>query len=225
MFSLLKLPFLRTLIAVDLGLICIHIALGVATVIGAIDRIPPLWSISIDWAIPETFNYLKWLCIIVVLLLAYWRVSHRLLLVLGLLFAVILLDDSMQLHEWVGEWTAAQAGLTDQAPKWLHAALEAIVFVAIGVIGVLAIFLTWPTAPRELKHRLRPAAGIMLVIIFFGFFVDLLHAMMSDGLAKRIMSTVEDGGELIGISFLCAYIVRQFWAQPALDATGTVLRS
>jgi len=212
--TLFRQNLLKTLIAADLILILIHVLCGVATQTGHLERIPPLLSISTDWAIAEMFNYLKWVGIIAVLMLAYRRHSHLLLLVLTLVFWVILLDDSLQFHERFGEFLAVHLDLSAQAPKWQQAALEVVMFAVIGCASLLAILIVWPRSPKELKLKLIPAAVIMFIIICFGLFVDFYHSTMPDGLAKKIMGTVEDGGEMIGISGLLAYFASQFWHRP-----------
>ncbi|MCC6475348.1 MAG: hypothetical protein IT514_16575 [Burkholderiales bacterium] len=52
---------LWVLLAVDLALILLHAALGLAEDRGLIAQHPPLFDLNRDFAVPESWGYLKWL--------------------------------------------------------------------------------------------------------------------------------------------------------------------
>ena len=70
-FQSLAAPFwvvLLWLLAIDLGFILIHSVGFLLHRAGLAPEIPGIFVISRDWALPEMFNYLKWVVIIVALL-------------------------------------------------------------------------------------------------------------------------------------------------------------
>jgi hypothetical protein len=86
------------LLALDAVVIGLHIATGVL-----MPRIPEVLNITTEFGLAESIGYAKWLAIVAVLLMA-WSISGcRVLFPFAVIFAVMLADDMLQLHEHIGQ--------------------------------------------------------------------------------------------------------------------------
>lgn len=173
----------------------------------------PGWLLQADHGRPELFAYLMlgWTVIVLMLLARRWRAS--LLLGWAALVAFILLDDFLRLHERVGWW--AWHRLSPDCQQRIHEQSLEIIVLA-GFAAVLGIFIFAAHRRAEGQTRLLSTKLLIWVIAigFFAFGVDLFSTRTS-GLAYHVFTVLEDGGELVAISFLAATVIGTWLAEPA----------
>jgi hypothetical protein len=214
-FAFVRLSFgtlLAALVLVDLGFILVNaIAIGLHQ-LGVIDAVPEMLRITQDRALPEDFNYLKWT--IIVLALVWMSVRDHWLppLLWAVVFAMILADDSFQLHEWLGSTIAALIELPSSTYFYADDLGEMLAF---GVMGLIALALTAtlftrhgaPARALSLRYGL-----VILALGGFGVGVDAMHQLAShyaEGTAvatliSQIFGMIEEGGEMIVASIAVA---------------------
>ncbi|WP_299647121.1 hypothetical protein, partial [uncultured Jannaschia sp.] len=164
-----------------------------------------------DWSAGEMLNYAKWSLMAVVFVLT-WRVTGlRLYMALAFFVLLVLADDALQLHERGSEilMTAFPALRADSG-----SGTEIVIWVMIGLLGLSAVGLSLGGAPRSELAKVRMAGVLFVPIIFFGVVVDAVHAMAED--YGQILLLVEDGGEMLAISVLAAYVYASF--RPGTDS-------
>lgn len=116
------------------------------------------------------------------------------------IFLLILIDDSLQLHEHIGKYLQAYTGINSHFG-------EVGGFIALGTfVGML-----WSTglyhAPKNSKQLVEYGVFTVYlgILVFFGVFMDIVHylADMFTSIPTTVMALTEDGMELITVC-LCA---------------------
>lgn len=217
-FPIITLSFrtlLLAILAVDLAFMLTDLIAFSAEKAGWITEVPPFLKITRDEALPELVGYLKWLVIIVALtwlaIRDRWSAPFR----WALVFLIILIDDSLQLHEWFGLILWDRIPYPPSLQSHGEDLSELLVF---GMMGVAAIMLTatlftrhGPLA-RALSLRF---LWIVMGLVFFGVFLDFVHQLISSfskgtvvaGVLPPFFSLLEDGGEMVVASFATAFVL------------------
>jgi hypothetical protein len=167
-------------------------------------------SITVDGGYAELFQYLKffWVCLLLAALCTRTALSRTWPLVL--LFAYVLLDDSLQIHERLGTWLAA--GWSFELPGALRAKDlgELMVSAAVGLTLLpLLVWAYWGSG-RSGRCHLLDVMSLFVMLAGFGIGVDLLHMALlrDDGWGNLVFAMLEDGGEMVAASMLLGYC---FW--------------
>lgn len=199
---------LAGLLVVDFCLFAAHIYTGATR-----ERIPPLLNIALDHSIAEWWGYTMVAVAISLLLTAYNRVRIALYLAFAVTIFVVLLDDSLELHEHVGT-------LVSQASQRFGGNLDQDrgELVAWGLIGASLVpwivFGAWKT-PQAKWHL---GYGLALLVAALGFFavgVDFLQHPFCDAAAglpycRQAMDLFEDGGEMMVQTLILAHAAAIF---------------
>lgn len=216
-------------VAIDLGFILLNILAVVAHHLSLIDTVPEALRITQDGALPEEFNYLKWL--IIVVSLAWLALRDHWLAPFGwaLVFAMILADDSLQLHEQFGAAISSSSWVPSSNVFYASNVGEVLAFAIMGLIalGIGTVLYRRSRAPgRALSVRY---AVVLLVLGCFGVGVDAVHQLasnMTEGtpaatLLSQLFGMVEEGGEMLVASFAVAMTLTtgHLRDRPSVDIT------
>ncbi len=207
-FSFVTAPFrtiLLWLVLVDLTFMLANTVLVFAVRADLIAEVPKLLKVTQDRSLPEGFNYLKWAVISFSLVWLALRDRWLAPLVWAAVFAIIFLDDSLQIHEWLGHDVSVRASLPSEPYLSGDDLGELIVFVLLGslVAGTGLVLLFRSGAPgRALTLRYMLVIAALAV---FGVGVDALHRSVVDLVANTALETIlpqiagliEDGGEML----------------------------
>jgi hypothetical protein len=216
-------------VLMDLAFILMNVLAIGAHQAGLIDAVPEAMRITQDGAIPEDFNYLKWA--IIAISLAWLAVRDHWLAPLcwALVFAIILADDSLQLHEQLGAALSSWSGLPSSTYFYADDLGEILAFGAMGLVAfgiAAALFLRSGADGRALSLRY---VFVIVVLGSFGVGVDAMHQLVShvtEGtsvakLLSQLFGMVEEGGEMIVASFAVAMTLTtgNLRRRPVLDIT------
>jgi len=202
-------PVLAALAVVDLLLA----AASVITLLGpggAEDESP--WLLETDGGWAELFGYAQEAVLALLLVSVAWRTRRLIWAAWALLFAGALADDSLRLHENYGSWLADRLEVHLGFPERV-AGLRLNDFGEIAVWGVLAVVPVVAIAVlhRRLDRSTRRAdlgmAALATLFIFCGAVVDQMHVLAMGGPLDIPLGTLEDGGELLALSAMIAYVV------------------
>ncbi|MFT7584608.1 MAG: hypothetical protein ACI9EW_001029 [Cellvibrionaceae bacterium] len=193
------------LILGDLALIVIHILHSTHT-INILSS--PRFSISKDFGFAEVYGYAKEFWIMGTLFVFALEAKKKQLVYIAwsLLFLYLLLDDSIQIHEKLGEYLIDYFQLQPMYNLRAQDFGEIIVTLFFGLslfsfIGVAYLF-SDDTAKRVSQHLF----VLILSLVFFGVIVDIAHEAIAWG--KEFWRVVEDGGELIILSIIVWYVLK-----------------
>ncbi len=212
-------------IIIDLGFILANaLAIGLHH-FGMIGTVPEMLRITQDRALPEDYNYLKWAIIVVALL--WMSIRDRWLppVLWAIVFAMILADDSMQLHERLGAKIAVWTELPSSTYFYADDLGEMLAFGLMGLV-TLALTATLFTRRGASARGLSLRYGLAILALgSFGVGIDAIHQLashFSEGtsfatLLSQLFGMIEEGGEMIVASFAAAMTL-------ASDEIGAVRR-
>jgi hypothetical protein len=153
----------------------------------------------VDGGYPELFGYGKQILITLLLLAVYARTRQAVYLGLALLFTTTGLDDSMALHEAVGNYLATNFALAERTGELVGWALLGMAPMVVVLLG----YLRSDSRSRRNAEALLLAFGLLL---FFAVGLDVVHGILHRhvGGFQTLMTMLEDGGELLTLTLLCA---------------------
>jgi hypothetical protein len=190
----------------DLLLIGLYVVLSVmARADWLIQEVPGTLDISEDHGLPESFNYAKWFVIVTCLAATFRRTRVPLFASLATIFLLLLLDDSLRIHEQVGDRLANLTGW-DQLG-------ELIAFIGLGMISLAILVPGLWNLPRAVWPQAVRFIGVLLGLAVCGVVIDFAHASIDllglpmGRLSDRVLGLVEDGGEMLLASLATAYAV------------------
>lgn len=198
---------LAFLLSVDLVLISFHF-LHRLTYNGIL---PPsifsntIFSMSIEAQLPDIFQFLKQLGI--VLLLLYVSRKEHVYRIWAAIFAYLLLDDLFLIHESVGFALEAYAPQIGSIARSEVAQIGYLFLLSIVMFGI-ALLMIWRTRGKVRLVSIY-LTFLLAVAAFFGVFVDLIQSVVMDIFGiSGIVKIVEDGGEMIIFSFILWYVYK-----------------
>jgi hypothetical protein len=177
-------------------------------------------TITNDWAIPEITNYLKFLVVVILLVRVFSAIKQPIYLAWAFVYAVALVDDSMQVHENLGEYISTMIGGitlwgielgTDEGLR-VQDIGELSVYALYG--GIFAAVLGVGFLRSDPIHR-KVGLGFGLLLTSLAFFVGVVDmvdrmVMSHSRTLAQILATIEDGGEMVVVSLTVAFALIVF---------------
>lgn len=135
-----------------------------------------------DRGLAEAWGYAQTALAVALLLVVHQQARQPLALAWAGVLTLVVLDDSLTLHERIGTWTAQAWGLP--APGGLRGSDlgELVAWAFMGVLALALLLLgTRASTPRQ-RRAMAPLLGGFLSLMFFAVVVDMAHqALGSDG--------------------------------------------
>lgn len=193
------------LLLLDLVIIWLHIRYGLAVFSG---KQTPFLKISVDGSLGELFGYAKFLLAACLCLAVSRRPGNAIFLALGAVLLVMLLDDTLRLHERLGD--ALEHGLGLSAALGLRGQDfgELLYGFAVGVPTVVFTVMAWQRTKTAYRQDAAITIGLIGVFLFFAVVVDVVHSFVSSARPgwSAELGLIEDGGELLVLSLLVAFV-------------------
>lgn len=194
--------FLLLLLAADLAYIVLHLLLRLTPLLDN-----PLLALTRDRGYPEFYQYVKvfWIILLLVMTGVTTRTAGYAAWVL--LFVYLLLDDALQLHENLGVQLAASFGFVPLVGLRTQDLGELAVSAVSGTLLLGLISGSYLRGADPFRQASRRLLLLVLVVVFFGVFVDMLHMMLNTGpTMDLVFEVIEDGGELVAMSVVAWYV-------------------
>lgn len=193
--------FLTLLVCGDLAFVLLHLVNDSTTRL-----MNPLLSLEKDRGYAEMYQYLKFLWIILLLILVSLRKASWGYVLWASVFAYLLADDALQVHERVGMAIAENFGL---APAlWLRPQDHGELAVSLAAGTILFAPLAWAygTGTRAFRKSSLDLALLLGLLIFFGVGVDMAHVALGlGGPFDFAAGVIEEGGEMVAVSLILGY--------------------
>ena len=173
-------------------------------------------SIRVDGGVPEWFQYLKEIVIAIALMRLARTTGHRIFFAWGCLFAFLFLDDSLRYHERAGTFLAGLPLMETLAQRLEVRAVDVAELFSVGplllaFLGAIAFyFLRERAAVRRAALLLGALLGVLLFFAGVMDLVDRIATTRGSDLAGPL-SLLEDGGEMVTMSAILAYVAAIFW--------------
>lgn len=178
---------------------------------------PFLFSLQADLGLSEIFQYAKEFWIVILLVMVAIGQRKWVYGSWACLFLYLLLDDSLQIHENLGVCLAEHFTLEPllglRARDFGEIAVSAFFGGILFSLIIAAYFFSDARARLVSRHLF----FLVLCMVFFGIFVDMLHVALPDvpGLA-----VLEDGGEMVVMSLIVWYMFNLEWARSPSEVGG-----
>lgn len=191
------------LLVADIGLIAVHCFAAVA------DLENPLLKINVDRGYAEALQAVKFLYLMVLVTLV--AITYRSWSA-GMwfpVFAYLLIDDLMMIHEIYGGVLVRVLGLQPAFGLRAQDFGEVLVTVIAVVVLSLPLLLGYLGSTAAIRWVYRGLVLLMLALGVFGVGVDLVHTMLA-GMMKNFdwIGILEDGGEMVVVTFIAVYLIR-----------------
>jgi len=167
----------------------------------------PMLNVSIDRSYSEFYQYIKYFLISVLLIYISIKDSSIHYFAWVLVFIYLFIDDLFQVHEKVGSLIANH--LEYVAPLGLRIQDIGELFLTMNASIVLTVFilLAYIYGSKEFRKISRDISMFILLLFFFGVFLDIANASIEFGFRIHfIIAVIEDGGEMLTVSFILWYI-------------------
>ena len=173
----------------------------------------PLSSLERDRGHAEHFQYVKLLWL--VMLFAGLALRQRSLVhgAWATVFAYLLVDDALSIHETYGAAVADALGLGAPAGLGPSDLGQVVVSGAAGAVLLLLVGLTCRAAGDREREQSRVVLAMVAALAFFGVVVDMAGSALRQTPLARPAGLLEDAGELLVVSLILATVFR--WAEPA----------
>ena len=167
------------------------------------------FSLQQDQGYSEIYQYIKWVGIILLFGVLFKKKQTPLYLHWLLVFSYFLLDDALLIHETVGVWLAKLINLPDLYSLQGHHWGELMVFMSLGFFFLTTLLVSYQRSEPAARDLSQSLILLLLGLVFFGVFVDLIHALVKNVWVSAWLGVVEDGGELIFASLIAWYLAKR----------------
>lgn len=184
------------------------------------------FALGAEGGYPEIFNYFQAATCTVLLVGIAVLTRQPAYLAWAVVFAFVLLDDALSVHEQFGAWLAETLALPAAFGMRTLDSGELLAWSTVG--AVLALILLWGF--RKSNSEARKFGSIFGVIfallVFFGMGVDMLHIILEgrSAVLDRAVEALEDGGEMLSI-FLAVSVALLLYRRLTRTAPGGVQRA
>lgn len=199
--------FLILLITLDLVFIVIHYINALTPLLNS-DK----FSIGIDNGYAEIFQYMKFASVIMFLFLIIKKTGTKSYLAWILIFAYMLVDDSVRIHDRFGSYIAMNLDFSPPFGLRLLDIGELVVSAIAGLILVPVIVFSYIKGTTLFKKNSENLIVLLCLMVFFGIGMDMIHMMIIDKVpdnllrgVNSILGLLEDGGEMIAASLILWY--------------------
>ena len=205
------LVFFLLLIAGDMGFVLIHVVQKLWQ-----PAVPdPLFWLGQDGGYAEMFQYLK-LYWVTILFGALWaRTREPVYAGWTLLYAYLLCDDALRIHEGGGGAIAAAWGYQPMLGLRAQDFGELTVSVGAGIVFLALIYAGYLRSTRRARDVSIDLALLFGLLVFFGVFLDMLPHLAPHKQVKWVLGTIEDAGEMFTVSLVCWYMLGRSSSAPA----------
>lgn len=192
------------LVAADLAFIFLHVLYVETTLL----RGRP-FSLEADNGVPEAFQYVKQFWVALCMALMFRRVRQAVYLGWMIVFTFLLLDDAFQFHEHIGQWLGEQYALPVAFGLRPDDIGELLFASVVGGITTLLIGLGFWRGDADARIISRDMVIMVVVLAGLGVGVDILHVItyFKAPLLAQFLLIFEDGGEMLVVSAMVAYMV------------------
>ncbi|MCK0508245.1 hypothetical protein [Aromatoleum anaerobium] len=210
--------FLAMALVADFAFIGIFVAYAFAEHYG-IEASPLYGNVKfsfVDGGYPERYGYAQQAVATLLLLATYSKRRQPVYLMLALLFAVSVLDDSMALHEAMGNYFAMKVGTS-------VATGELVGWSTLGLLPMLAVLLGYLRSDSRSRRDAQVLFVAIVLLLFFAVGMDIVHGVIHQQLGRfqTVLTVIEDGGELVTFTLICALSLGIFRLHQELQGSFT----
>ena len=226
----LKLPkkyinILILLLCTDLFFALLHITHKAARLFDLFSTIRnDVFNIYYDLTLAESFQYIKEYWIIILFIWLIFKKKQSFYTGWALLFTYLLFDDMLGIHGELATFFLEKFGISST-----HVIFGELRYQDFGELGVSLFFgalflsliaISYLRGGAEVRTIFHYLVGGLLLIVFFGVVNDFVNRVFEEDANQmmfEISRFIEDGGEMLGMSLMCWYVLTLTDPEPALS--------
>jgi hypothetical protein len=204
--SLFTWPLLIGLVLVDLAFVIVSVVHQSRNGIDLLNPSP--WVLEADGGYSEIWSYATEAALVLSLLALAVLARRPIWAGWSALFLAALADDEMRLHESKGAWLAEKLRFPEGVLGLRANDLgEMFVWGLLAAVPLAVVAFFYLRTDRRTRRAGIGLAVLVAAYVFFGGVVDQLHVLFLGGPLENAVGTIEDGGELVVLSLILAYVV------------------
>ncbi|WP_303317749.1 hypothetical protein Q4Q34_17700 [Flavivirga abyssicola] len=164
----------------------------------------PYCSLELDLGYSEFYQYMKEFWIFILFLFIAQKKKYLIYLVWALFFFYLLLDDSLAFHENYGKYLKDYFEIQPRFNLRPQDFGEILVSFSVGFVFLILFIFSYLKIDLEGKKITKNVFVLVLLLVFFGIFIDLLHIAIP--YHSNRFTLVEDGGEMFVMSLILCYV-------------------
>jgi len=166
------------------------------------------FSLESESGMAAQYQYIKQVWLAACLALALIQTRNTAFFGWALIFAFLLLDDLLMIHERLGRLIAGSLELPAIFGLRPNDLGEVAAAAGIGCIVVTFVILAFRRGGEESRHLSADLLCLLVALAVFGVFFDVLHtiAYFRAPALAQMFSMIEDGGEMLVVSIITAYV-------------------
>jgi hypothetical protein len=188
-------------LATDAGFIFVHLIHWQTSVADS-----HLFSIEADRGYAEVFQYIKeyW----TVLLLGLIALQRRSVLYLSwaLLFFYLLLDDSLHIHERLGDLASTKLAFSNLFSMRATELGELVISGLVGFFFLVVIAISYHFGNSKFRKISQRLIVLLLALVVFGIALDVVHSLLKLTAINMLIGLLEDGGEMLVMSVIISFV-------------------
>ncbi|WP_017324997.1 hypothetical protein [Synechococcus sp. PCC 7336] len=191
--------FLVVLLAIDSLFLVLHIV-HVYEILPIGNR----WALGVDRSYSEWFQYGKLFLIASIFLWLEIKYKSRIYGFFSLLFWLIFLDDSLSIHENLGDLIGVWLNTVDHVG-------EVIAMLALGLVPIISIAISYAnTKVTRYKQFSLNLIKLISIYVFSGVVIDFIYSEVyfPSNLVRTILGILEDFGENIAMVLILVFAIR-----------------
>ncbi|MGI9458303.1 MAG: hypothetical protein ACR2NU_17215 [Aeoliella sp.] len=187
---------LALLLAADVALIALFVLQGFGWVVDE------GLQLTRDRSYGEVYQYVKQFWTVLLLATMAWSSRRLFFAIVAVLFTYFLIDDYAELHETMGELLAEQFARPILWGIDTYHFGEFAVFCLYGILGLGLVIATFPKPQDPQRSFARDLVGLLALMALFAVGIDAVHALPWPELVGDAIGGIEDGGEMVVMSFI-----------------------
>lgn len=192
--------FLFSLLAVDVIFILLHFGSQMTNKLTHI-----MFAVTRDRNIPEFYQYAKEIIIVGMLIILFFRYKQKVFLFLSFLFGFLFIDDAFQTHEAGGRLFAHVMSSQRFLGLRSNDFGEVIIWSFFAIIFLLCLLSPYCKTILFYQRIVIAYMKWLVLLTFFAGGVDMAHTLFHKISWNQLLGVVEDGGEMIVMSFITWY--------------------
>jgi hypothetical protein len=169
------------------------------------------FSLTTDLSLAEGFQYTKELWMALALIMFSIKNREKAFIGWILLFFFLVFDDMFAIHENLGGVVGTNMTIPDFLASRENLRVkdfgELIVSGAFGVLFLGLISIGYLRGSKDTKATFINMFILLVTLVVFGVGVDFLDRFFNSRLLQDGVKIIEDGGEMVAMSFFCWYVL------------------
>ena len=170
-------------------------------------------SVDFEKGTAEKYQYLKYFWTFLMILFIGFRKKSIIYILVSILPCYLLWDDSNSIHENIGGRLAML--FYNGSPNdilinsFRYQDIGEIIYMSLVLfLSLILFFVFFKLSDDYERNLLLKIKNLMIIFIFFSILMDGFHQLFI-GFVYDLISIIEDGGEMVVISFLCAHFFEE----------------